>query len=272
MPSQAEVAFLERHGYGLSPAMAGALEARPAVRAAPRGAWVREREPILTVTAPSFLCSWLEPLAIWLQYPLQVATAAVLEGRREFSCTCEDEARITRLALEAAGVAGPYRIHVREQDYRRGLRRNIARLRRAIGDDSHRLLEVGMRGATCMAMHAMALEEWARQGLTRTSNVYLAHRLGLTPVGTTGHEHQQRWGDDLTGFRAIRDMRPQPPSYLFDTYDALTRGIPSAVRAIREAPGRQCSVRFDSGDHAVQLRRFLAAGVAPHLHLHGFSR
>jgi hypothetical protein len=112
-------------------------------------------------------------------------------------------------------------------------------------------------------MHELALRACRDIGLTQTSNVFLAKKLGLKPVGTTGHEHQQRWGNDTDAFRAIRDMRPQPPSFLFDTYDALRIGLPGAVRVIRESSERQCSVRFDSGDQELQLRRFLAAGVEP---------
>ena len=114
-----------------------------------------------------------------------------------------------------------------------------------------------MRGATCMEMHREALRSCLAAGIRATSNVYLARELGMRPVGTAGHEHQQRWGSDIEAFRALRDMRPGMPSFLFDTFDA-DKGITDAVVAAREVdwpdePRRRSSVRFDSGDRDAQL-------------------
>jgi len=230
-PSAGEKRYLRSHGYDLSPAMEAALGAEPNVWSVPKGSWVREREPILSVTAPSFLASWLEPLVIWLHHPIQVATR-------------ESESE-------------------RARGYRERVRRHAGELVRALSGDAARLFEVGMRSAHSMAMHEAALHEIAAAGVTGTSNVFLARKLGLTPVGTTGHEHQQRWGTDLEGFRAIRDMRPGAPSYLFDTFDTHLLGIPAAVQAMRERPKLAASVRFDSGNHEAQLRELVTAGVEP---------
>ena len=129
----------------------------------------------------------------------------------------------------------------------------------------HRAFEVGLRAATCMQQHLMALEACRSVGINRTSNVYGAWKHYMIPVGTTGHEHQQRWGlRDEDGFRAIRDMRPEPPSYLFDTYNPIKLGIPAALKVIRETPDRPCSMRFDSGDQDEQLRLILKG-------LHGYG-
>ncbi|MCK5689261.1 nicotinate phosphoribosyltransferase [Myxococcota bacterium] len=257
-----EKQYLETNGYALNTAMSAALQAKPKIHAAPQGSWIYGREPILTVTAPSFLTSWLEPLAIWLQYPIQVASAALLEGKRSFVCSCDDEAAITRLTLQAAGI-NDAEIRVDAAGYQQRVRQNAKALIQSLDGDSHRLFEVGMRGATCMQMHALALSTLAGLEIKQTSNVYLAQKLGLTPVGTTGHEHQERWDNDVNAFRANRDMRPQAPSYLFDTYDTEQIGIPAALQVIRESPERACSVRFDSGDQLHQLQLFLDAGVTP---------
>ena len=262
-PTTSESHFLNSVGYGLTPAMEAALSGKVVVNAAPKGSWVREREPILTVTGPSFLVSWLEPMAIWLQFPIQVATA-MKEAVREFSirCSCQDEAKIVDLvaaelnkaeftdsdtkitvamnypddvwdaASELVGAAGAYKIE-------------------------QRVMEVGMRGATCMAMHRLALHSCMKAGIWATSNVYLAKELGIKAVGTAGHEHQQRWGNDRAAFRALRDMRPGMPSYLFDTFHAK-RGMMDAIRVAKEILPRKSSVRFDSGDRDAQFR-FLAA-------------
>jgi nicotinic acid phosphoribosyltransferase len=244
--------YLENFGYGLTPAMVRAIDGEVTVAAAPKGSWVREREPILSITGPSFLASWYEPLAIWLHYPIQVATDALLEGRTQFPVTCEEEGAIVRAVLEAIGVEGA--AVADPEGYEARVRRNAAALVEAAGGDAGRILEVGMRGASCLRMHEIALQGCRAAGIRATSDVHLAWKGVMTPVGTTGHEHQQRWGGDLEAFRAIRDTRPVAPGYLFDTFDAVKRGIPAAVQAMREAPGRAASVRFDSGDRAAQFR------------------
>lgn len=259
--TRAEDEFLAGTGYEMSSAMKSALSGNLVARAAPRGAWIRETEPILTITAPSFLASVLEPMMVWLNYPIQVATAAIRDGQSVFRCTCQDEASITALTLEAVGVADAT-VTVDATSYRAGVIRHSGSVLDVIDHDADRVLEVGMRAATCIAMHRAALEAATEVGLKQTSNVFLAWKLGLHPVGTSGHEHQQRWGSDLQAFRALRDMRSQPPGYLIDTFETQRLGIPAALRAIKESD-RACAVRFDSGDQAAQLADLVAEGVQP---------
>jgi len=259
LPTRPEEDFLAGTAYAMNAAMRTALGGELDACAAPRGSWIRETEPILTITAPSFLASVLEPMMVWLNYPIQVATAAVRDGQREFRCTCEDEATITALTLDAVGVVDAT-ITIDATAYRTGVTGNALAALEVLDGDTDRLLEVGMRAATCIAMHRAALEAAMAAGLKQTSNVYLAQQLGLTPVGTSGHEHQQRWGDDLRAFRALRDMRSQAPGYLIDTFDTRRLGIPAALRAIEESD-RACAIRFDSGDQPAQLADLVAKGV-----------
>jgi nicotinic acid phosphoribosyltransferase len=148
-------------------------------------------------------------------------------------------------------------------DYRKGVQANIQSVIEALGGDAHRAFEVGMRAATCIQQHMIVLEECRAKGILKTSNVWAAWKLYLIPVGTTGHEHQERWRNDLAGFRAIRDMRAEPPSYLFDTFDPIRSGIPAAFRVIREDPNRPCSIRFDSGDQDAQFKDITTACLDP---------
>lgn len=250
-----DVAYLERKGYGLTPAMqAAALAGNLTCWSPPAGTWVLDGEPVLTVTEPSFLASWFEPLAIMFRFPIQVATAA-LAGQTEFRATCETERRIIEATLEAVGRDGQVTVDL--DRYGAAVRERVAAVRQALGGSLDRAFEVGFRAASCLAMHDAALVVGKLEGLASTSNMLLAEELGLTPVGTTGHEHQQRWFSDLAGFRAIRDMRAAPPTYLLDTYDTMLSGIPAAWKALAEDPDRVASVRFDSGDQVAQLHHLL---------------
>jgi nicotinic acid phosphoribosyltransferase len=80
----------------------------------------------------------------------------------------------------------------------------------------------------------------------------------MTPVGTMGHEHVQRFGSDEAAFRAMRDRRPGRSSYLLDTFDTIRSGIPAAFRVMEEDRRRGDSIRYDSGDKEAQYR-FAAA-------------
>jgi len=263
MPTVKESAFLTANGYGLTQAMEEALRGKVTMTCAPKGSWVLAKEPVLTVTGPSFLVSWLEPLVIMLNFSIQVATA-MKHGVREFKASCEMEGQIIKLVQETLGIEG-VTVEVLADKYEEGVRGQILKIfdngfaATGGGTQAHRAFEVGMRGATCMQQHRMAVKQCKAYGMHKTSNVHLAWELYMIPVGTTGHEHQERWGEDINGFRAIRDMRSEPPSYLFDTYDPINSGIPAAIKAMREDLKRQCSVRCDSGNQEEQFNLFYQA-------------
>lgn len=253
--SDDEVAFTRTHGYGLTDAMERAMvEPAVEIEAVPRGAWVYEREPILTITGPSFLVSWLEPMLLWLNYPIQLATEL---RRREgeplpaelLTATCAGHAQIIADALVAAGRDDA--AVVREDSaYVDRVRSTVRALVEAVGSPD-RVFEVGMRSAVCPEQHRLALEACRAEGVMRTSNVALARELGMKPVGTMGHEHVQRWGADLPAFQAMRDMRSSAPSYLLDTFDTMGSGIRAAVHVMRERP-HECAIRYDSGNKFIQ--------------------
>jgi len=260
----AEQHWLGLQGYEMTSAMQKALRGDLRIWAAPKGSWVNAGEPVITVSGPSFLVSWLEPLLIMVNFHLQVATA-LQNGVREFKATCSDEALIIQALAEAVGIPrGKVFVQVNMTDYQEAVARRVGGVVEALNGDAHRAFEVGLRAATCLRQHMAALAACQAAGITSTSNTLGAYLLGMTPVGTTGHEHQQRWGEDLAGFRAIRDMRTAPPSYLFDTYDAFGKGIPALTQAIEEDYLFQGSVRFDSGDQTAQLLLILEkVGKAP---------
>jgi len=258
LPNGKERGFLQAHGYGLTPAMEEALMGDIEVWCAPQGSWVLPGEPILTISGPSFLVSWLEPLVIMLNFPLQVATHFRNKGfMKDCKASCKTELSIVCLCAEATGTSTGVDWSPEPDKYILGVLSRLDALSAALNGELTRAFEVGMRAATCMEQHRLALTACRQRGLFNTSNVYLAWQLYMVPVGTTGHEHQQRWaafgGDDTTGFRAVRDARKEPPSYLFDTIDPMRVGLCAAAEVMREDPTRACSLRFDSGDQQEQF-------------------
>lgn len=249
-------AFARAHGYGLTDAMEAVLSQTSALemKAVPAGSWVYEREPILTVTGPSFLVSWLEPMLLWLNYPIQLATALKQPGPQPaglLHATCAEHAAIIEEVAAAVGLSGRVQPVREDEAYEAGVRARARSLVQAVHGDGSRIFEVGMRSAVCMEQHRVALRACQHEGITLTSNVMLARELGMTPVGTMGHEHVQRWGADLPAFRAMRDMRVTAPSYLLDTFDTMGAGIKAAVQVMRERE-HACAIRYDSGNKFIQ--------------------
>lgn len=276
VPSTKEAGFLTANGYPMTTAMEKAIQGTLTITCPPKGAWVGKGEPILSGKGPSFLASWPEALKIMLHYPIQIATAA-MQGEREFHVTCADELQIVRLVekeLNEQATKGlvngqrvsqpdPYQfiVHMDTAGYLANVRKNVADVIDALGGEVDRAFEVGLRAATCMQQHLMVLDVCESLGIRRTSNVYGAWLKYMIPVGTTGHEHQMRWGgptaDDRHGYRAIRDMRPEPPSFLFDTTDPINKGIQAAFEVIAEDLDRVCTMRFDSGDQDSQFLKIM---------------
>lgn len=256
-PTEEESFYLSKHGFGLTPAMWEALRGTVTTHAVPVGTWVGPEEPILTVTGPSFLVSWLEANLIALQFPLQIATA-VHNGVNEFKATCDNEAEIVHLVASLFGKK--VRVVSDEQAYRKAVMARCHALLPALSSALGRAFECGTRSMTCYQMHRICVEECNRAGISRTANVRAAFdiKLLMIPVGTTGHEHQQRWFEDKAGFRAIRDMRPQVPSYLFDTVDPVQVGMPAVIEVVKETPDRKVTIRFDSGNQEAQLAGFVS--------------
>jgi nicotinic acid phosphoribosyltransferase len=166
-----------------------------------------------------------------------------------------EHAELLRRSAEAAAVVCPY-LEDESADYVEEVKRRGAALVDCLGT-GERIFEVGMRAAVTSEQHLLALEALSSVGIEMTSNVAAARELGLRPVGTM---------DDLSAFRAMRDMRGGVPSYLLDTFDTIRSGIPNAIRVMRER-SHPCSIRYDSGDKFAQYMfahgEFSQAGLSP---------
>lgn len=258
-------AYLTENGYDLGGGFWSCLTETLDIKGIPKGTWFNDREPVFTVTGPSALVSWLEPLVLQLHYRIQVATTAKLEPERLHmvigTVTCQEQLDIVKDTLASMGVKAPS-IAVDNTSYQDAILFRVEELAQS-GIDPTRFFEVGMRAAVCQDQHRLALAAAKEGGLLATSNVYLARELSLKPIGTMGHEHVQRYGDDETAFRAMRDRFPGPSSFLVDTYSTLDSGLPIAFKLIAEDPKRRDSVRFDSGD--IESQYLYACQRAKHL-------
>jgi nicotinic acid phosphoribosyltransferase len=261
--------FLDFHDYQMGGGFWKAMLGEVKIKGMPKGSWFFDREPVFTVTGPSAIVSWLEPLVLQLHYRIQVATIAKLEPERlpefVFPVTCEEQRDIVLETLAAVGVKAPS-LTVDPITYIEGVTARMKELVDIAGDPT-RIFEVGMRAAFCQSQHRMALEAAKEGGLKATSNVYLARELNLKPVGTMGHEHVQRYGGDEVAFRAMRDRFPGASSFLVDTFSTLDSGIPAAFKLIAEDPSRRDTIRFDSGDIESQYlyacQKAKAMGISP---------
>jgi len=255
--SAEDYAYLAANEYEMGVGFKTAIRehAKLAVRAVPRGAWFGEREPAFSLIGPSALVSWFEPIALMLNFQVQVATLAVLEparAARELAvATCERERELILATLDAVGVRA-WEVRVDSQGYHARVLATARELVGIVGAD--RIFEVGMRAASCLEQHEIALAACLEAGVRRTSSVLGARKLGLTPVGTMGHEHVQRYGSDEAAFRAMRDRRPNRSSFLLDTFDTLRSGLPHALAVMKEDRAHGDSIRYDSGDKKAQYR------------------
>lgn len=270
-PTAADYAFLSAEEYEMGAGFKAAMlrAAKLVVHAMPKGAVFSDREPVFSVTGPSALVSWIEPLVLMWSYRIQVATLSLSEPEKlaeaVATVTCERQKQLVLETLDAVGVKAPA-IRVDSEGYAERVRARVKELVE-ITQDASRIFEVGLRAASCLEQHLLALEAAKSAGLKRTSHVWAAQRLGLTPVGTMGHEHVQRYGSDDAAFRAMSERRPQRSSYLLDTFDTMNSGIPAALALISERKGEGDSIRYDSGDKEAQYRfacaRAKELGVSP---------
>lgn len=254
--SKADTAFLEDNEYSLGIGSRTALEAHDEIKinALPRFSIFYPGEPVFSITGPSALVSWFEPIVLQINFLIQMATleiSSVKEFLRNVKIrNCEEEVVMLRELFDSMDIRSPG-LESWPDDYRDSVYKTAKALIQAV-EDPDRIFEVGLRSASCPAMHRIALDACKQAGIKRTSNVAGARDLGMKPVGTMGHEHVMRYGNDEAAFRAMRDRRPYRSSYLLDTYDTFLSGLPAAYKVMAESPRRGDSIRYDSGNKEAQ--------------------
>lgn len=268
--------YLTHHGYEVGAAYRkGIAQQDLKIVGVPKGSWFYNREPAFMVKGTSVVVSWLEPTALMLQFRIQLATAILTGslGARDLNplgATCLQELHIIQETCAELGVKPP-EVQVRSEEYYQTVFNRATAILQLLEDPS-RAFEVGMRAVSCIEQHEIALQAIRDAGITRTSNVEAAQKLGMLPVGTMGHEHVQRMGSDYMAFSSMRDRFPGFLSYLLDTFDTITSGIPTALRVIAEQSERKAGLRFDSENsvreqYTYAIARSRAVGLDPYLTL-----
>lgn len=236
--------------------------------AVPEGGIIRPRAPILTLTGPSFLLSWMEPALINLHFAFQ-ARAYWDKCNQDWAKATEhmfpSECRMFAACIGVTNPPNPLVPDSRLEAIRQATRDTLVQ-----ASKGSKVFEVGLRGCTGFEHHKAVLKIFEEQGGNATSSRY-GENVFLQMVGTTGHEHQQRWdvsipnehNSDLAGFRAVLEQLAYP-TYLIDTFDA-DLGLETAVTLVRGFSKRKHAIRFDSGNLLAQTDRCLQlfGGVIP---------
>lgn len=241
-------------GLHLTDAAWAGLLSEVEVVGVPKGTWVADRETTLTVTGPQILVSWLEARLIGqATFLINVATIIMRDPidevkRRLTIVAVEREAEMIRAVWESlkGNTHFPFEIEVRTEEYYQYVLGRAKQLIAAVGGDPKRMVESGYRACPCDEVHMVAVAACKEAGFIATSDVYAASQLGMTPFGTTGHEHTSRSGADYTAFSDAVDRTDKPTTMLLDTYSTIHSGIPSAIEVLRRRPTLKLSTRLDS--------------------------
>jgi nicotinate phosphoribosyltransferase len=181
-PAEDDYRYLAEHSYEMASGFKAAIVQTDAlqIRALARGAVFYDREPVFTVTGPSALVSWLEPLVLMLHYGIQVASRA---GDVR-SVTCERQREIVRETLDAVSLPAPA-IEVDSDGYYRRVLAAAKALVEAVKDPD-RIFEVGMRSASCLEQHEIALGAVALSSPGSSAHVENVELVHLCPRRNEG--------------------------------------------------------------------------------------
>lgn len=281
-PTNNDYEYLKQHNYEVGAGYRKAISMHDKLKilSVPNGGWFYNREPAFSVTGTSAISSWLESLVLQIQFRIQIATSYMANAQNWQSkilfATCEREKEIIEETLDSLMTGLPksgnrFKIEVRSNQYYNDVLERAKNLVKIV-ENPDRIFEVGMRGVSCIEQHEISLMAIKDAGIIRTSNVALAKKLNMIPVGTMGHEHIQRCGSDYAAFTSMRDRFPGFLFYLPDTFDTIRSGVPSALKVMSESPDRNAGIRFDTengirGHYLYTVIRSKEIGLEPVLAL-----
>lgn len=133
-----------------------------------------------------------------------------------------------------------------------------------------KVLEMGARRAHGLSSSVLGSRAAYIGGVDGTSNVLADQMYGVPSGGTMAHSWIQIFKNEYEAFKSYAIHYPNSSTFLVDTYDTLSSGVPNAIRVIKEVllpqNAKNYAIRIDSGDLtylAKQSRKMLdQAGLA----------
>ncbi|MCF7926705.1 MAG: nicotinate phosphoribosyltransferase [Candidatus Izimaplasma sp.] len=125
-----------------------------------------------------------------------------------------------------------------------------SRIKRAAKDCL--VLEMGARRAHGVSSSIEGARAAYIGGVDATSNVLADQLYGIKALGTMAHSWVQLFDSEYEAFKAYAKTYPDNSTLLVDTYDTLNKGIPNAIKVIKEIllpkNVEDYAIRIDSGD------------------------
>ncbi|QLY39952.1 nicotinate phosphoribosyltransferase [Hujiaoplasma nucleasis] len=114
------------------------------------------------------------------------------------------------------------------------------------------VIEMGARRAQGLTASLNGARAAYIGGIDATSNVISDQVYGVPSGGTMAHSWIQMFDSEYEAFKTYANIYPNHSTFLLDTYDTLSSGVPNAIRVIKEVlipkGVKKYSVRIDSGD------------------------
>jgi len=125
-----------------------------------------------------------------------------------------------------------------------------SRIRYAAKDKT--ILEMGARRAHGISSSVYGARSAYIGGIDGTSNVLADQMFEVPSGGTMAHSWVQIFENEYESFKAYAGIYPNNTTFLVDTYDTLSSGVPNAIKVIKEVllplDAKNYSIRIDSGD------------------------
>lgn len=114
------------------------------------------------------------------------------------------------------------------------------------------VIEMGARRAHGADAAVLGARSAYLGGVSATTCAYAAKQYGIPPAGTMAHSWIQLFDSEYEAFRTFAKQFPERCTFLVDTYDVLSSGVPNAIRVANEVLRPHgyipYAVRLDSGD------------------------
>ncbi len=114
------------------------------------------------------------------------------------------------------------------------------------------VIEMGARRAHGVSSANLGARAAYIGGADKTSNTIADRLFNVPATGTMAHSWVQMFDTEYESFKAYAELYPNAAIFLVDTYDTLRKGVPNAIKVIKEVlipKGIEFyAIRIDSGD------------------------